>query len=277
MTDLERCEREIAACAAYDGPDLAGAAMGWADNQVEKQMIWKSMGLKPYYDHAGITIFHGDCRDILPKLPKVSLVLTDPPYGIALSNHARGKERRDMDWTIMGDSTQECGEFVLDLLRDLPTLAFASPMRPWTGRWKQHLAWEKGEHVSGGGDPATFWKPSWELLQVRNTGALNGSRDGAVLRFLADKSDYALHPTPKPVALIRYLVGKVTREGDLILDPFMGSGTTLVAAKRTGRRAIGIEIEERYCEIAVKRLSQEMLPLARLTPVEVQDELFGAV
>lgn len=229
--------------------------------------------MKPYYEHAAITIYHGDCREILPQLGPADLVLTDPPYGIALSNHARGKERRDMDWTIRNDSTQECGAAVLTILGILPTLAFASPMRPWPGKWKQHLVWEKGEHVSGGGDPATFWKPSWELVQVRNTGALNGSRDGAVLRFLADKDDYALHPTPKPISLFCYLIDKVSRPGDTILDPFMGSGTTLVAAKRLGRRAIGIEIEEKYCEIAAQRLEAERLTLFEYAGIE-QLELF---
>jgi hypothetical protein len=82
-----------------------------------------------------------------------------------------------------------------------------------------------------------------------------------VLRFMADKDDYALHPTPKPVALLCYLIDKVSRPGDLILDPFMGSGTTLVAAKRLGRRAIGIEIEEKYCEIAARRIQEASMPL----------------
>lgn len=263
IRDLRQCDEEIRRCAEYEGEDRIGATLGDIDNRIEKRIIWESLGLKPYYDEDGIVIFHGDCREILPRLPKVVgcpqiICITDPPYGIALSNHARGKERRDMDWTIRNDATQECGEYVLSMLGRIPTLAFASPMRPWPGKWRQHLVWEKGEHVSGGGDPATCWKPSWELLQTRNTGALNGSRDGAVLRFLAEKDDYALHPTPKPISLLCYLIAKVSRPGDLILDPFMGSGTTLVAAKQLGRRAIGIEICEAYCEIAVKRLAQQV-------------------
>lgn len=232
---------------------------------------------QPFRESAGALRLLSQQFDQASLVGRAQIIcITDPPYGIALSNHARGKERRDMDWTIRNDTTQECGAVVLAMLQRIPTLAFASPMRPWAGKWKQHLAWEKGEHVSGGGDPATCWKPSWELLQVRNTGLLNGSRDGAVLRFLADKDDYALHPTPKPTSLLRYLIGKVSRPGDIILDPFMGSGTTLVAAKQLGRRAIGIEIEEKYCQIAVDRLRQAVFQFDEPAPEPEQLGLLDA-
>ena len=164
-----------------------------------------------------------------------------------------------MCWQIVGDENGAVGREMLALLGDCPLVVFASPMKPWPGRWRQFLVWEKGEHVSGGGDPRLCWKPSWELIQVRHTGPLNGRRDGAVLRYLADKQDYALHPSPKPLALLRYLVSKVTQPGETILDPFAGSGTTGRAAKDLGRKAVLIEREERYCEIAAKRMAQEVL------------------
>lgn len=211
--------------------------------------------LVPYYQRDGITIYHGDALEILPAL-RFDLMLTDPPYGIALENHARGKERSDTDWTIANDDSQETGQAVLDAW-DGATIAFSSPMKPWAGKWRQHLVWEKGEHVGGGGDPETCWKPNYELIQVRNTGPLDGRRDGAVLRFEANKADYRLHPTPKPIALIEYLLCKVRPK--LVCDPFSGGGSTLLAAKLCGIEAIGIEIEERYCEIAAKRLSQAVL------------------
>ena len=91
------------------------------------------------------------------------------------------------------------------------------------------------------------------------TGKLWGRRDGAVLRFPVTQRDYHHHPCAKPVGLLAYLICKTTREGQFILDPFMGSGTTLVAAKLEGRQAVGIEMEERYCEIAAKRLEQGVL------------------
>jgi len=210
---------------------------------------------RPYYQRDGITIYHGDATKILPGL-RFDLMLTDPPYGIALANHSRGKRRSDTDWTIANDDSQETGQEILDAW-DGPTIAFSSPMKPWGGKWRQHLVWEKGEHVGGGGDPATCWKPTYELIQVRKTGPLDGRRDGAVLRFPANKDDYRFHPTPKPIPLIEYLLCKVRPKR--VCDPFSGSGSTLVAAKLCGIEAVGIEIEERYCEIAAKRLIQGVL------------------
>lgn len=210
---------------------------------------------KPYYDFGGITLYHADALEVVPLL-SFDLMLTDPPYGIALSNHAKGKERSNRDWTIANDDTQEVGQAVLDLW-DGPTVAFASPMKPWPGKWRQHLVWEKGEHVSGGGDPATCWKPSFELIQVRNNKPLDGRRDGAVLRFQAVKTDYKFHPSPKPVSLLEYLICKTKPQR--VCDPFCGGGSTLVAAKRCGVQAVGVEIEERHCETIAKRLAQGVL------------------
>jgi len=212
---------------------------------------------RPYYQRDGITIYHGDASSILDAL-RFDLMLTDPPYGIALASHANGTNRKRpvRDWAIENDASQEVGQSVLDSWQGA-TIAFASPMRPWGGKWRQHLVWEKGEHVGGGGDPTTCWKPTYELIQVRNTGPLEGRRDGAVLRFPANKGDYGFHPTPKPLGLIEYLLCKVRPR--IVCDPFSGGGSTLVAAKRCGIEAVGVEIEERYCEIAAKRLSQGVL------------------
>lgn len=208
--------------------------------------------MKPYYESGGITIYHGDCRDVLPTLEPVDLVLTDPPYGIALSEHGRNCH----DWHVAGDHNQELGQSVLDNL-DYPQVAFSHPKKPWSGDWRQYLVWDKGPTVGGGGDRATCWKFSFELIQVRRTPQLKGKRDEAVLRFHINQRDYALHPCQKPTKLVRYLLKKIPAQ--TILDPFMGSGTTLRAAKDLGRRAIGIELEERYCEIAAERLRQGVL------------------
>lgn len=213
-------------------------------------------GVRPYYEEAGITIYHGDCREILPTLPKVDLVLTDPPYGIGLSDLHFGKSAKDRAILIANDHSQEFGVAVLHRFINDPCIVFSSPMLPWPGKWSQFLVWDKGAAAGGGGDVESEWKRTWELIQVRNLGVLSGSRDSAILRFKVPQ--HKLHPCEKPVSLICYLAGKQRSAGN-ILDPFCGSGTTLVAAKNLGRRAIGIEIEERYCEIAANRLRQGVL------------------
>lgn len=217
--------------------------------------------MTPYYERDGVTIYLANCEDVLPHTPyRDGLILfTDPPYGIALREHGR----HGYEWNIAGDHDQELGQAVLDwaALHRLPVIAFASPKKPWAGEWRQHLVWDKGPAVGGGGDPATCWKTTWELVQVARTGRLNGPRDSAVLRYWVGQRDYHNHPAEKPVALCTYLIEKVTKPGDLVLDPFMGSGPIAQACHMTGRRYIGIEIEERYCEIAVRRLAQQVLPL----------------
>ena len=186
--------------------------------------------------------------------------LTDPPYGIGLREHGRN----GYNWSIIGDETPDLAVWALTYcrLKDWPIIAFASPKKPWPGAWRQHLVWDKGPAVGGGGDPKTCWKTTWELIQTWNTGKLNGKRDSAVLTFWVGQRDYHWHPCQKPERLLSYLIEKTTRPGGLVLDAFAGSGSLLVAAKNSGRRAIGIEIEERYVEIAAKRLQQTVMNFA---------------
>lgn len=220
--------------------------------------------MKPYFERGGITIYHGRAEDVLPTLEpsSVDLVLTDPPYGIGLENHGAANRRRTpRSWRIDGDMSADVGTKAVEFFesRAWAAIVFAHPMQPWPGRWRQHLVWDKGPAVGGGGDPFLCWKQSWELIQVARTAHLQGGRDTAVLRFWATPETSRLHPCAKPLPLIRYLIGKASAVGDLILDPFCGSGTTLRAAMDLGRRAIGIEIEEKYCYIAAKRLEQQTL------------------
>ena len=204
-------------------------------------------------------LIHADCINVLSLLDKgsVDCVLTDPPYGIALSNHAAGKERRDRDWTIAGDGDQNAGMAAIDWAdsHGICTVAFASPSLPWPGNWRNRLVWHK--HGLGmGGDRNVCWKTDWELIQVRHNDELAGTRDSAVLfGFDIRPADFDLHPCQKPIALLEYLISKL--QYGIILDPFMGSGTTLVACIRTGRRGIGIELDPGYFRIACDRIRRE--------------------
>lgn len=212
---------------------------------------------KPFYEHDGIVIYHGDCREILPHLPKVDLVLTDPPYGIA---HSSGHGASWQSTEIAGDRSTDDRDWLIAALPDTPMFVFGSWKMPRPVTTRQVLIFDKGP-AFGMGDLKFPWKNSFEDIYVLGNG-FTGNRDEAVIRGhvqVSWESKGRCHPNQKPLSLIAYLIGK--HPGKLILDPFMGSGTTLVAAKRKGRRAIGIEIEERYCAIAAERLERERKPL----------------
>lgn len=224
---------------------------------------------KPYYDRDGITIYHGDFREILPHLPKVDLLLTDPPYGVNYKTSWRCKGDR-LRVPIANDDglavVAEAWRLATDTLADnRHWYAFASPrMLGAIGDvfrgFKHIIAWDKGDRGTVGDLECGFGE-AWEavLYGMKGRRPLNGSRPRTVVRYDWSATMDPLHPTVKPIQLLRRFVAMSSAEGETVLDPFMGSGTTLVAAKLEGRRAIGIELEERYCEIAVKRLRQGVL------------------
>ena len=208
--------------------------------------------MKPYYEHAGITIYHGDCRDWTPTA--VDFVLTDPPYGIdwvPRVNHRLRIWRDDEEfhprpWLSLGREHVLWGGNYF--ARDLPN----SP--DW-------LTWIKRPiETDFSGDKRTYAtvELAWSDLGCRARFKCH-VWDGGKRAGLSENRDFC-HPAQKPVELMLWCLSLSKTRGT-VLDPFMGSGTTLVAAKRLNRQAIGIEREEMYCEIAAKRLSQEALPL----------------
>lgn len=221
--------------------------------------------MEPYYDDGFATIYHADCREVLPDIAPVDLVLTDPPYGVAYSsnyNIGRGTQPITNDGTRLSLALYRQ---VIPMLRARHILWFTR-WDAWPDVWlllghhfpvRGLLVWDKGS--PGMGDLA-HWGPSYELIASVGKGRTTGSRDGSILRYNAPPSQNRLHPTQKPVALLAYLIGKLAPE--TVLDPFMGSGTTLTAARQSRSRAIGIESDERYCEIAAKRCAQDVLNLA---------------
>lgn len=218
--------------------------------------------LHPYYDHAGIQIFHGDCRQILPQLPKVDLVLTDPPYGIKYRHS--GKNIRP----IPGRKTQPRALGVEPIVGDdkkfdpRPLLNFGKDVILWGAHHYANLlpnsngwlVWNKLDGLS----PSSFGDCDLAWRKLGNSVRMFIYMWRGICQ--AGEKGKKLHPAQKPLELMRWCImqsGKL----ETVLDPFMGSGTTLRAAKDLGRKAIGIEIEEKYCEIAAKRLSQEVLAL----------------
>lgn len=205
-----------------------------------------------------VAVLEGD-RYLLPDVPRdaAAVVITDPPYGMALASH--GGMFRGMR-PVAGDDDQQVGELVIEYCRarKWPVLAFANPKLPWRGDWRQHLVWDKGEAVGGGGDIDTCWKFSWELVQVGQFPKVFGRRDGAVLRFPISAGNYTHHPCQKPLALMRYLVRKLTRPGDLVIDPFAGSGSTPVACAIEGRRCLAVESFGGYVAVIRSRVAQAL-------------------
>ncbi len=217
--------------------------------------------MTPYFENDGIVIYHGDCRDVLPTLSSIDAVISDPPYGM----------KNNCDYTRFTTGPNCHGEAASR--RYAPVVGDDRPFDP--SPW---LAFPR----------VVLWGANhfWQRLPVGTTLVWVKRFDGGFGSFLSDAEiawmkgghgvylhrDTSLmgetrsrrHPTEKPVGLMRWCIEKAGGDG-LVLDPYMGSGTTLVAALSLGRRAIGIEIEERYCEIAAKRLEDPpLLALARV-------------
>lgn len=212
-----------------------------------------------------------DCRDVLPTLAAGSFdaVVTDPPYGNNYSTGWRDGVYRPST-AIVGDLLEEpllndVASATEPLLNDVAALYwFAAPDRLdmvlpiLRQRWAvvNVLAWDKGNCTAG--DLDCSYGKQWEacVYAVTKKHPLLGGRDRDVLRFSRGDSASYVHPTQKPVELIAYLIQR--HKAVAILDPFAGSGTTGVACIRAGRRFVGVEIEERYCRIAVRRMEAEL-------------------
>ena len=209
----------------------------------------------PYYQDDAVTIYHGDCRDTGFVLPwRADVMVTDPPYGIGYESGHFGKLPR----SIAGDEDTALRDWAINAWHDGPALMFGTWRVPRPVATRMLLVWDtKG--ALGMGDLSLPWKPAHQEIYVLGSG-FHGHRGSDVLCFApvqAKADNGRVHPHEKPVDLMHALIAKCPT--GVVLDPFMGSGATLIAAKAQGRKAIGIELEERYCEIAAKRLSQEVL------------------
>lgn len=227
----------------------------------------------PYFQDDAVTIYHADCRDILPSLPKVDLVLTDPPYNLGKKYGSKTDDSRDIEeyWRWFGD--------IFRLVYDAMAVGYlymshsdrgvyqAKPDLEAVGfDYRQTLIWW-GRNGYSMQLHRTTWSYRHEPILFMRKGEPEPLLAGdpgmwytSVIEVPRPQSNFAegrCHPTQKPVKLCRTLLQRTP--GDLVLDPFMGSGTTLRAAKDLGRKAIGIEIEEKYCEIAAKRMAQGVL------------------
>lgn len=212
--------------------------------------------MKPYYEHAGITIYHGDCREVMEeweglRTKSFDLLLTDPPYGIDADRNRGSAKYGWKDYEIQGggwDKTPVEAETLFTAIR------MANGAIVWGGNYYPlppsmgWIVWDKCQREFSLADGELAW-----------TSFKKATRIFSYSRATFNSDEERQHPTQKPEALMTWCIEKYSTGS--ILDVFMGSGTTLAAAKRLGRTATGIEIHEPYCEMAAKRLSQETLPL----------------
>jgi site-specific DNA-methyltransferase (adenine-specific) len=212
----------------------------------------------PYYAEDGITLYHGDCREI-PEWLAADVLCTDPPYGTQFSaaNPKGGYGRRQNaglgpeGFVIANDVSTAVRDNVLALWGSRPALVFGSPrLSDPPGVWADRLVWNKTRPGMNGGP----WRYLHETIFV--TAGFVRTSDSAV-SIIAAWPDQKDHIHAKPVHLMACLVAAAP--AGVIADPFAGSGSTLVAAKQLGRTAVGVEIDERYCELAARRLDQGVL------------------
>jgi DNA modification methylase len=224
--------------------------------------------MTPYYDENGITIFHGDCREVLPTLGSARLIVTDPPYVFGIASTAQ--EGKAGGWGDLMNSAAwyalllrefhrltanaQGAAWVFNSWRSFPVLARASYEAQWPV--ESLMVWDK-QWIGPGGQRGL--RPSYELAALFCHGDFaivdRGLPDIWRCQWSSQKPHG--HPAEKPVDLVERIILK--SGGGPVIDPFLGSGTTLAAAKAAGVPAVGIEIEERWCEVAAKRLSQGVL------------------
>lgn len=235
--------------------------------------------MTPYYQDSAVTIYHGDCREILPALGRVEHIITDPPYSesthrghdASASGHAgKGKDSAvrkalgyswlsEADCKALADQFMGASDGWIVWMSDhhlIPAIHQALSVGRYTFAPLPYYA--PGSRVRLSGDGPSSWT-IW--ITVARTAKLSrwGTLPGGYVSGPGWKD--ASRMGGKPTMLMTAIVGDYSRPGETILDPFMGSGTTLRAAKDLGRKAIGIELEERYCEIAARRMGQEVLAL----------------
>jgi len=209
---------------------------------------------EPYFQNDLVTLYHGDCLDVTEWLT-ADVLVTDPPYGM---NRAFGLDNLDY---VANDHSTQARDSALDLWGwDKPGIAFGHWKCERPKKIRHSCVWDKGRMAMG--DQSSAFATSHEEFYVfGNTKNFLDKREQSVIKFNMPAGHARPdHPSAKPVGLMEHLIRKTGR--GVVADPFAGSGSTLVAARNLGRVSIGIEMEERYCELIANRLSQEAFDFA---------------
>jgi DNA modification methylase len=223
--------------------------------------------VKPYYEDDFVTLFHGDCLEVKDWL-EADVLVTDPPYGINWSPNKGGYKGKGsqvrLPNIIANDSTLEIRDAVLKLWGNKPTVVFGSWKMPKPEMTKHRLIWHKKGQAPGPANSPFMVQD--EEIYIWGNGFVSTSPPMRSVITTSEARSVEVarigHPTPKPVGLMELLIGRCP--DGVIADPFSGSGATLIAARNLGRKAIGVELEEKYCEIIAKRLSHQVFDLENL-------------
>jgi hypothetical protein len=213
----------------------------------------------------GVELYLGDCREIIPTLEPIDAVISDPPYGVKARAGMGGGSKGDGGmWagvTIAGDEDVVTRDEAL-LLAGAPFAVIAAVRLPHPAGTKATVVWDKGEHT-GAGDLRLPWKPNFDLVHIGGDGWSWHRRGSGIVRFNAvagcvgnQNDGRRFHPFEKPLSLMAHFIQRAP--GKHILDPFMGSGTTGVAAIRCGSRFTGIELDPKFFDIACRRVADEL-------------------
>jgi len=215
------------------------------------------MGLNPYYSEPGIDIYVGKFQDVMPELglkeKEIDLVVTDPPYGVGLK-YDQYQDTKE-NWELLMLDLVRWSK-LLSKMTIMPCCRIASLQWIYTNIAPDWLmAWYKGSP----GHRSYIGFNDWEPLLVY--GKTRGCNMHDYFYCQPDTFKGIKHPCPKPVGWSAWLINRATKEGDLVVNPCMGSGTCALACKKLNRRFIGIEMSEAYAQVAADRLRQEILPL----------------
>jgi DNA modification methylase len=209
----------------------------------------------------GVTLYLGDCRDVLPTLGKVDAVVTDPPYGI---DGGRGGDARDYRKAIYSDAFEDTEEYIATVCVPSVVAALSLAHRGAVTPGIRCLSlYPRPADIGCFYTPAAMTHGPWGfvgfnpvLYYGKDFRAGRGALPSSIT--VTEAAPKVGHPCPKPTKAWEWLLDKVSQEDETILDPFMGSGTTGVAAVKLGRKFIGVEIEERYFDIACRRISEAL-------------------
>jgi len=210
---------------------------------------------KPYYEDEWVTLYHGDCLEITEWLA-ADVLVTDPPYGQNYKSNMNRGNRTNWHELIHGDNNTDLRDKSLELWgNEKAGLVFGTWKIEKPKQTKQTVIWDKTPCGYMGDLSIPFGSAHEEIYCIGKTG-WTGTRQASIVNvqmLMSGDHNRPDHPTPKPVGLMELLIEKTT---GTIADPFAGSGATLLAARNLGRKVIGIELEEKYCELIAKRLGQ---------------------